>query len=252
MYESQVEMITDAENSFARAKVVYQDKLEKINAENERLAKEIDGRRPETVIRTIFVGESGGSAEFTDPVTQTETVTAPSIIDFEDFRIKGQVFVAERKVDYSLAQQFRMNLYVLNDTDYRAELVELNRETGDVVDIYEVEDFVVQKQKDSPKWHFGTNLMVGANGAIQLPVPNTEYNAYAVLNFISKGATHLDSSHRLLSLGPSVRGVTVIPYSYRIANHIPLLSDLFIDIGNVTMSWRTDRFSVGVGISSTL
>lgn len=241
LYDQQVGMTDKAEDSYNKAKVIITDRELKIETLDKKL-KEAMGRKPvkEVVYITVQADASGGG----QAVTESET-----IYKFRDFRLAATLDTETKDFDYALTQKFRVGLFELEGNDYRAELVELNG--SEVVTSHAIHDFVVYKRKEgSRKFQLGTNLQLGAWGGISLPVIAGMWSPFVSLNFMSYGASHLDSDWRFLSLGVNMKGGQIEPISYRLSNHIPLLSDLFVTLP-VSVTWD-GRVVIGLGLSSTL
>jgi hypothetical protein len=232
-----------------QAKVIEREQLDKIQALDSRLAKEINKERPVeyVYVEVAKVIEKEGDIKVVTEVVDGVTRETDEW-QYKDFRLTVDINPTAKRLKYSLSQKFRINLYVLDDSDYRAEMAEI-APNGEVVEIYDITDFQVEKQRSPSSWHTGFNLMVGGGGLFEF-TGKFQPTGHLLLNFISKGATHLDSDYRLLSVGAGTAGGVIAPFQYRISNAIPFFSDIFID-PMVGVSYKGKWF-FGVGLSSTL
>lgn len=245
--KSKDDEIVNLGKKYNQAQVTIKDQLDKITVMDENL-KGLNGKRPDQKISYSVKYVTVGSGAITNAVSPFTDITSP-IWTFNDFRLYADINTVEKWLQYKLTQKFKTNIYVLDENDYRIEVAEINSKTGEIVQTIPVTDFTVEKKRSPSKWHFGTSLEVGG-GAVTTLDPKVKPLGYLSLNFISKGASHLDSDIRVASVGIGTAGGIVSPVSYRISNVIPLVSDLFIE-PLVGISFK-GKLLIGIGVASTL
>ncbi len=242
LYNQQIDLTGDAEKNYNRAKVILSDKDIKINALDTKLRKAIGKTRVVKEVIYIKVEAKVTGAGKAIKVT-------PELYTYKDFRLAATLDTISNDFSYFLSQHFKMNLYELEGNDYRAELLEINGDTGKAVTSHEIRDFIViKKPPEAGDWHFGTNMMIGISANVN-KVLEVTYPPYVQFNFISYGKSHLDSSWRFGSLGINTDGGLITPASYRISNLFPVINDMWVDVP-VTLGFDKQT-RIGVGISST-
>ena len=242
-----VEVDRSKPEDYNKAEVSEVDKIEDLDVKDEKVKTVIKERVVEKVVYVTVNPESegGGAAE----AVTSNAPGPPTSYTYEDFRISMFYDSTNQTFRYSLRQQFKMNLYV-SGLDYRAEILEINRNTGEVVGTYPVEDFrVIQEKDDAKQFNFGFNMMLGGGTFVDTKA-NFDYNFHGMMNFISHGKSHLDSDWRILSLGAGNKAAVLSPLSYRVSNFIPLFSDIFIDT-LVTTTYKNPAIGFGLGLSTT-
>ena len=239
-FETETQQAWDLYN---QAKVRLVEKIERVEFLDKRLQEELGKTKIKTVKEVVKVYVETESEETSGRITET---SQPDVFRYDDFRLHAIVDVPRRTLSYTLTQRWGVGLYVLPNNDYRVEIAELDP-NGNVLQTYSPTTFTVTLLRPEPKqsWNLGINLNLGA--AFYL---NVDPSPLLYLNFVSYGETHLDSSWRVASLGVSQHGLEVVPVSYRISDHLPFLSDLFLDL-LVGTDWRFDTYRVGLGLSST-
>jgi len=236
-----------AKEQYNRAEVKYVKAMEDIEFLDKRL-KEEQNKPADKVIQKVYVyveTKVEGSGALA-PVTST---VATSDFTYSDYRLDASIDVEKLTLDYKLSQKFHINVYKWKGDDYRFEMVEMD-DDGKIVATYKPTKFTVTKVLDDKKQrNYGFNLMLGGDG-IWNPGTNINWQPHLLMNFVSYGASHLDSDWRFLSLGAGTKSVLLSPVSYRISNQIPLFSDLFLH-GLIGFSYDGD-LGYGLGIGSTL
>lgn len=253
-------LIGEKENlgkKYNQATVILLAEKEKVNAIDENLRAET--KRAKYLEKQVLfwktkVSNSGmveiiyrdrAVTEYTsNPVSEVESYK------FNDFRLSADIDPEAKEFSYTLDQQFRLNTYKISDYDYRAELIEYNRLTSDVVATYELDSFnILRVHKNPDKWNFGFNMTIGFGGDLDTKLEVTP-NGYVGFNFISFGTTHLDSKFRILSVNVGTNSSKIVPFSYNLGRSLPIFRDLYIE---PAIGIQYDkRFVFGIGLSTTL
>jgi len=248
LLDSQIQINNEIGKSYNQAKVLLVDKDIKITFLDKELKKQVG--KVTKVIEKVYIkvkdSSSGGGTAVTSPVTTSSNQT---IYQFADYRLSATLNTSNNDFKYLLDQLFDINVYQLKKNDYRVEIIEKNKKTGEIIRFLEAKDFTIIKKIDDGKGlHFGVNLEIGGGGITGLDFHGYP-DLYIAFNFMSYGKTHLDSEWRFLTIGSGTRQAIIIPVSWNLGNVIKLFSDAWID-PLLGVSWK-GSFISGIGISST-
>lgn len=251
LWENEITLKDDAEKKYNTEKKQYVEDIGALVDKLDKLDKQlkVEKRKVKQVVVVDTSSEYSSSGTATgggDLIGDKITETVREYYTFSDYHLDITFLTLPGTFQYRLHQNFRIQSYDLGDA-LQMEMAEVD-DAGNVMQTYQLSMRVYQ-EKNPNKWNFGTNLSVGGGGYVSQTLEGA-YSIHALLNFISHGKTHLDSNWRILSVGGGYPGVVVAPVSYRIANFIPLLSDLFIE--PLVMMDYGMKFNFGIGISSTL
>lgn len=241
--QTQINLTQQIEQEYNQAKIALTNKDIKVNILDKKLKEAL---KRKTITKTIYVKVKD---EVTGEGTASTDVTNTSIFKFVDYRLEATLNTNTRQFKYKLSQMFDINIYQAGPYDYRIEMIEKNRITGEFVRLVGIRDFsVVQKVEEALAWNYGFNLNVGFAGYVG-PDYKIRPEPYVLFNFISYGKTHLDSQWRFLSLGIGLENAFVAPVQYNLGGLIGFLSDAWIDLF-IGTSWK-GKLIGGIGISST-
>ena len=265
MWEQSSGLVNEKDKEYQTTKKQMVDDIERLVKDNKRLDDQLKiniKKVKELEIHTARGGSSGGGqgtakgetvyVEVPIKVTDangdvTNIVQLAERYEWSDYHLALTFTTTDQSFKYKLTQQFRINSYDLGD-EIQIEMAEID-DKGDVKAIYKVST-VAFKETPKNEWQTGLNLNVGGGGTLGTDLKGG-YSVHALFNFLSRGKSHLDSDWRLLSIGAGYPGFVAAPVQYRISNHIPLLSDMFIEpiIVIPYKSLATPHF--GIGLSST-
>lgn len=203
------------------------------------------GGRSEGKGKTIYVEVP---IKVTDSSNNVTTITQLSErYEWSDYHLALTFTTTDQSFKYKLTQKFKIQSYDLGD-EVQVEMAEID-DKGEVRNVYKVST-VAFKETPKNEWYTGFNLNIGGGGTLGTNL-KLDYSVHALVNFLSRGKSHLDSDWRLLSVGAGYPGFVFSPVQYRISNHIPLLSDLYGDLLIVLPYRALSTPYFGIGISST-
>jgi len=248
--ELAVQATSDAggwKDKYNAAQVQIVDKITEIEVYDRKLNDEINKKRVKEIIYVEVTRTVEGKGKL-EAVTNGTSDTPIHFI-YKDFRLIADIDMMNLTLNYIFKQKLKVNIYQSENNDYRTEVLEINAETGEIVGTFEVENFLVIKEREITK-QFNTGFNLSLGGIIQTEDwCKFNPNVYITANFISYGVSHLDSDWRFIAIGLSAYGGILSPIAYRISNHIPFLSDLFIE-PLVGISWK-GHLTYGIGLSTT-
>ena len=248
LYHAALDSSKDWEDKYNAAKVVVVKEPPKINVRDPNLKSDVKREKIKEVHTVEYVVESTNTISIVYiPVTGTTEITQP--IEFEDFRIKGQLDIQEKKFSYKLSQIFTLNIYEMKDFDYRVEILELDNKGNVLNTITPSKYTVIRVAEDTEKWWIELPILNigGGYGTFQ----DLEHGpiVYAGINFIAYGKTHLDSTWRFGTINIGYPAyISITPVGYRIGEHLPLVEDVYID---TVIGTEFKRIYGGLAISST-
>lgn len=240
---TQIKLTQNLEQEYNQAKIALTNKDIQIKVLDKKLKEAL---KRKVITKKIYVKIDDDTSGKGQALTDT---TQPTIYRFADYRLEATLNTETQDFTYRLHQLFDLNIYQAGAYDYRIEIVEKNRLTGEVVRFIKAKEFsVVQKVESSEQFTVGFNLNIGFAGYVG-PALKVLPEPYMLFNFMSYGRTHLDSTWRFASLGVGYQNAIFVPVSYNIGQAIKVLSDAWVD-PFIGVSWNKKLIG-GIGISST-
>lgn len=255
--------LEDTGKEYNQAKIGMQEDKIKIEAIDQKLNESLKKTKAIERMIILWSNDSKGGGKTTDKevyipsaglVTEVpEGLTYYTKYNFKDFRIDITTDTKDDTILYKLSQKMGLKIYKLGDFDYRAEIIEYNKDTSEPVATFPVDKFDIRKVYTNPnKVHFGFNLVVGGNVGMNSKFEFKKGGSLGV-NFMSYGQTHLQSKFRFLTVHAGTDGAFIAPFSYNIHDLIKIFNDLYIDVPMIGIEYNKGITPiVGIGISSTL